>query len=266
MYSPSEQDAAFIPLASHLKSLVAEITSKLTVKGVDRKIPANTVIYPNSAHIKDIFLIKDGAPSFVFNHKLLYFFENGDLLGLNNHFFHTQIKVSSDMAIVVTAYDRKAFFTELHSIPALSALWNEYLQSELKLFTMMLAKAMITDTNVIPNIRHFEPGDVIVEQGTPATEVYNMVDGQADVLVDGVKVGEIKIEEIFGTLAVLTETVRTASVVATQPCVVVALEAEGFKDLVYSRPSAFLKMVKDLANTIISMNTEVVEFRKRSFR
>lgn len=60
-------------------------------------------------------------------------------------------------------------------------------------------------TTTLPSLRTFHTGDTLIEQGEPAFEAYLIIDGEADVYINGdhgsAKVGSLKEGEIFGESA-----------------------------------------------------------------
>ncbi len=108
-------------------------------------------------------------------------------------------------------------------------------------------------------MRNFAPSEVIIKQGTSGDEVYTLLNGHANVIVDGIIVGEVLADEIFGALAALTDMPRTASVVASQNCSVLSIEKDKFIELIQNRPLTVLKMVQDMARTIVDLNKKVVD-------
>ena len=83
----------------------------------------------------------------------------------------------------------------------------------------------------------FQPGDVILEQGSPAMYVGVMARGHAVVKVDGAVVGEIRSGELFGEMSFLTGQNRTASVEATKVCECQFTTHQDFARLIQARPS-----------------------------
>src|SRR5690625_7337213 len=84
---------------------------------------------------------------------------------------------------------------------------------------------------------HFSAGETIIAQGAEADRVFTLLEGKAEALRDGVKVGEVHADEIFGALAVFTRQRRMASVVAISDCTVLAVPKDEFIDLEIGRAS-----------------------------
>src|SRR5215510_13194352 len=68
-------------------------------------------------------------------------------------------------------------------------------------------------------VRRFEPGQVIMEQGTQTHRLYVLIDGAVEVVKEGVRVSMIsEAGATFGEISVLLEGTHTATVRAMTPC------------------------------------------------
>jgi CRP/FNR family cyclic AMP-dependent transcriptional regulator len=88
-----------------------------------------------------------------------------------------------------------------------------------------------------------------------------MTAGLADVLVDDVPVGIISPGEIFGAMAALTHADRSATVRARSRCSVVKVPTSQFTDLIKSNPATIHALLTDMANSIVSLNEQLVRQR-----
>jgi CRP/FNR family cyclic AMP-dependent transcriptional regulator len=107
----------------------------------------------------------------------------------------------------------------------------------------------------------YEPGEIIITQGERAQYVFHMTAGLADVLVDDVPVGIISPGEIFGAMAALTHADRSATVRARSRCSVVKVPTSQFTDLIKSNPATIHALLTDMANSIVSLNEQLVRQR-----
>jgi len=71
-------------------------------------------------------------------------------------------------------------------------------------------------------------------------------------------VGDIRRDELFGAIAALTDTPRTATVKADVSCSVLVVPSTSFKALLTSRPDTVTKLIEDMARTIISTNDKIL--------
>jgi len=101
----------------------------------------------------------------------------------------------------------------------------------------------------------FQPGDIILEQGSPATNIGVMARGHAVVKVDGAVVGEIHSGELFGEMSFLTGESRAASVEATKVCECQFTTHKDFARLIQSRPSLMIDVAGQMARRISELDT-----------
>jgi CRP-like cAMP-binding protein len=85
------------------------------------------------------------------------------------------------------------------------------------------------------------PGQEVVEEGTPGTSMFAMVEGRADVrraLEGGERrsVGAVVPGDFFGELALVSEGLRLATVVATERCVLLELTRERMRAVAARHP------------------------------
>jgi CRP-like cAMP-binding protein/Zn-dependent protease len=73
------------------------------------------------------------------------------------------------------------------------------------------------------------PGDALVTQGEPGDRFYVIASGRADVVRDGTPVGTIGKGRYFGEVALLRDVPRTATVTASTPMRLFALDRDGFE-------------------------------------
>ncbi len=108
-----------------------------------------------------------------------------------------------------------------------------------------------------PGFNRYKAGMEIIKEGDEADYVYSINDGTAVAVHNGIEVGEIKKDEIFGAIAVLTNQKRTASVLAKTNCTVLMVHKDEFSQLVRTHPNLFLNILSSLAEKITSLNKKV---------
>lgn len=109
---------------------------------------------------------------------------------------------------------------------------------------------------------NYAAGETIIAQGDTADLVYTLIEGSADALCDGVKVGEIHQNEIFGALAVFTRQKRIASVVAKTDCTVMMVNKDDFVQLIYEQPHLSIGLIEEMAAKINELNNQLLALKK----
>ena len=150
---------------------------------------------------------------------------------------------------------------EVLSRPATTKLWTRLLVTYTGMMLRLTAMQTQVDLRTTPGFGIYEPGDVIIAQGERAQYVFHMTAGLADVLVDDTPVGIISPGEIFGAMAALTHAHRTATVRARSRCSVVKVPTSQFTDLIKSNPATIHALLTDMANSIVSLNEQLVRLR-----
>ncbi len=82
-------------------------------------------------------------------------------------------------------------------------------------------------------------GDVVVTEGDPGDLFYVIADGEVEVTRGGRRQGALGQGEQFGEVALLRDSNRTATVVATRPTRLVTIDGRDFVDAVSSSDAAF---------------------------
>lgn len=126
--------------------------------------------------------------------------------------------VRADGKVNVMALDKVAFHKLLGPL-------QEVLDYNLSMRVLSSVKLFekLTSPERIKLCKSFEPesfpaGTVIIRQGDKGRKFYVLVEGNAQVLADDVKVGELKSGDYFGEMALLDDELRKATVVAVNDC------------------------------------------------
>ncbi|MEX2278603.1 MAG: cyclic nucleotide-binding domain-containing protein [Acidimicrobiia bacterium] len=114
----------------------------------------------------------------------------------------------------------------LKSSPTFAQLGNRRLK----------ALAPFTDDIEVP------AGTVLMEQDSRPHELEVIVEGSADILVGGKKVGEVGPGAVLGEMALLNRSTRSATVVTTSASKLIVISARAFEGLMEKYP----EIAKDL--------------------
>ena len=90
--------------------------------------------------------------------------------------------------------------------------------------------------------RRFAVGDSVIKEGAIGAGFFIVENGTADVAVDGVPVGSIGPGDYFGEVALLTESGRTATIIATTDMLCFGMTQWDFRPLVESNSTIGLKL------------------------
>jgi len=211
------------------------------------------------------YLVESGTVSVRYAERTVYLLEEGDMLlpdiaGTRDA--EAAAYYGSEAGASLSSYPALDFMAQVLGAPGLTKLWTRLLVTYCGL--MLRLSAMHTKADVIttPGFAVYEPGEIIITQGERAQYVFNLTAGLADVLVDEVPVGIISPGEIFGAMAALTHADRSATVRARSRCSVVKVPNSQFTDLIKSNPATIHALLTDMANSIVSLNEQLVQARR----
>lgn len=96
----------------------------------------------------------------------------------------------------------------------------------------------------------FAAGQTIFEIGDEGHEMYVVIEGQVDVIINSKVIETIEPGGIFGELALINSSPRSASVVARSDCRLMPINEQRFFSLVQEFPSFSLQVMKIMAERI----------------
>jgi CRP-like cAMP-binding protein len=108
----------------------------------------------------------------------------------------------------------------------------------------------------IPGIP-YSAGDTIVAEGAPATEMYLVREGRVSIEVKKKIVEQIGAGGIFGEMALIADSARSAAVVAAEDCLVIPIDRRLFLILVQEMPNFALDVMRVLSRRLRNMNQYV---------
>lgn len=95
--------------------------------------------------------------------------------------------------------------------------------------------------------RRFKAGDMLTEQGGSGVGFFVIEDGTADVTVDGEARGSVGPGDYFGEIALLTDSDRTATLIATTDMFTYGMASWDFKPVVESNSELAWKLLTAMA-------------------
>lgn len=250
MYLPHKQSDAITDCAAQLSEAGAELMAALSPSGDPVRHPRSDDLLANGdAHTA--WLITEGEAFYRVGGKQVLRLSPGDLIGLPT-LSDEQGVYGAAQPVTLEPY-HLADLTDRHP-----SRFIRYLIGANDFYRAALAQEIRAEFQPSAGFMHFPAGETIIQQGTEADRVYTLLEGEAHALCDGVKVGEIHADEIFGALAVFTRQKRMASVVAASDCTVLAVRKEEFADLVELQPQICLGLVEELAAKINQLNAQLL--------
>ena len=255
MYHNFEVPENCLDLWEMCQSLVPEILENCSPINQDLKIVKSKPIEPKS---QSIYLIKSGVISETYNGQVVVNYEEGDLIGLDGLLQVKKTCYENDFAAVVDEYDGQQLIDDILSDKNNFLIFNQYLSCLNQSYQILMTHLNQKDVEFSPEFRHFNKGDVIIEEDTNGDEVFTLMSGTTKVVVNNTEVGEINKDEIFGAIAALTNTPRTASIVATSACETIVVKCDNFRGLLSARPDTVQQLVNDMARTIVSCNERIM--------
>ena len=163
----------------------------------------------------------------------------------------------------VVGYDNVELSTLFRQAGSAFHQWSAMVAASAARYFSLFSSLKVKAVPPPPKFRSFSAGDVILKEGEFSQEVLCLVDGDADVIAHGAKVGTVKREEIFGALAAMSGSPRMASVVASKPTTCMVFERDDFEDLLRSHTSVMSKLFEDMARAMHEANARIAKLEEK---
>ena len=241
------------------QSLVPALLKNCPAKASNITVDATSPIDPAS---NSIYLITQGEIYEAYDGQLIVIHEKGDLVNIDSLSHHKVTSYETDFPATVDEYNGKQFLEAISSELDKFQSWNQYLSCLSQSYQLLVCHFSRQDTDYLPEVRQYKKGDIIIQEDTEGDEVFTLLRGTAKVTSNNEEVGKIKKDEIFGTIAALTHTKRTATITATSDCDTLVAKGENFRSILDTRPDIAQKLLQDMARTIVSSNERIIELSK----
>lgn len=96
----------------------------------------------------------------------------------------------------------------------------------------------------------FEPGQIIVTQGTPGQAFYMILEGRVEIVRDGVSLGAFGPGDFFGEMSLLDQAPRSATVRALDATHCLMLSSWDFKAVLERNPRIAIKLLEVLSRRL----------------
>lgn len=109
----------------------------------------------------------------------------------------------------------------------------------------------------------FSPGQRFFSQGDAADAAYVILDGKADVVLTNagadVKVAELGRNALVGEMGILSDTPRSATVVASEASAALRIDKRVFLELLTQFPQMSIAVMRELASRLERTNAQLVQ-------
>lgn len=256
MFLENQKSDLQLTFDDHNKAVVKTLLDDFPL--ADNPLTSDNAVDLTSTYPGHVFLLHIGIVKSELDGLELCCYDEGDLIGIPQCFGMSNANLTNNNSYIeVYPIEFQALKSFIAERSERLDIWHKLLASEIARLEVTIGFLHTTEQRRKFGFRVFKAGEVIIQEGTVADEVYTLVEGKADVITHGIKVGEVRENEIFGVMALLTNTLRSATVIAQQQCLVMIVPNTQFQRLVETRPEICLNLMKNMAHQIISLNNQV---------
>ncbi|MCQ4313999.1 cyclic nucleotide-binding domain-containing protein [Pseudomonas stutzeri] len=260
MYLLGEQPAYADRLINRLQGIPAQLLEGLAPSGSAIEVKCSDDLSSELPE-QQLFVIESGLLHALVDERPLFYMQEGDILGLRQGIELPVCRYRSEESIRLIPYSRSAVFQHIHADQRRQELFTQYLIGQTALLSDALARLKQPEIHPTTGFQHFAAGEELIHQGDDADNVFIIIEGHAEAIVDGQKVGDVQRDEIFGAMAVFTREKRSATVVATTACTVMVIPKDQFLSLMQSNPKIAHSLIESMARRIDLLNKEVTQLR-----
>jgi CRP-like cAMP-binding protein len=112
---------------------------------------------------------------------------------------------------------------------------------------------------------NFAQGQKFFSQGDPADAAYVILNGKADVSLESpngaIKVAELGQDAIVGEMGILSDSPRSATIIAAEPTTALRIDKRVFLELLTQFPQMSVAVMRELASRLEKMNAQLAARR-----
>lgn len=257
MYLLGEQPAYADALINRLQTIPGHLMAGLSPSGPAIEVAATDDLAA-SLPGDQIFVLESGSLQGRVNERPLFYLHEGDLIGLRQNSDLPRARLYSDNPVTLRPYRRSEVFQHIFADEHRSELLLEYLTGQTALLCDAVARLKPPEFRSTNGFQRVAEGAVLISQGDEADHVFIIIEGHAEAFVDGVKVGDVPKDEIFGAMAVFTGERRNASVIASEPSTVMLIPKDQFLTLTQSNPKIAHSLIESMARRIDLLNKQII--------
>lgn len=126
---------------------------------------------------------------------------------------------------------------------------HEEFLSRVPIFAKCTAEE-IAAINGVAQKSSFQPGQIIVTQGTPGQAFYLILSGRVEIQRDGISLGAFGPGDFFGEMSLLDSAPRSATIRSIEETTCLMLSSWDFKALLEHHPSIAIKLLEVLSRRL----------------
>src|SRR5712691_7731012 len=111
----------------------------------------------------------------------------------------------------------------------------------------------------------YDPGKTLMRQGDPADAAYLIIDGEADIILEGpagpITVATLGANDIVGEIGILCDAPRNATVCAKNRLVALRIAKDPFMRMVREFPNMAVSIMRELAQRLDLTNKQLLTAR-----
>lgn len=237
-----------------------EINTSLSSFGTRMKLESGTDLLRHAG--SGWIYIQKGIFKYFYRNRLVRLYSTGDIIAITALQQDSECRCVNEFGAEIHSFSNEEMVRYTASHPEDSRRLFDYLAMQSTLMHILCALYTTDDVRPDINIKQYEPDEVIIAEGDPAHEIYQMIQGDARVTVKGVKVGEVKSGEVFGEISFLTESTRSATVTADVTCAVQVMGKNDFTAMLKLKPSVNLAISRTLSQRLVETNRKISEQQK----
>jgi len=131
-----------------------------------------------------------------------------------------------------------------------------FLLKGVPLFSDLSGEQLLPLTEIVQNA-HVEAGDLVFTEGQPAHHLYVILEGEVEVLHGGECVATLGPKECFGDMALLDQSLRSASIRVRKDADLLAIARDDFQDLLDLHPALARGVIRMLTKRLRVANEAV---------
>ncbi|MBD3345422.1 MAG: cyclic nucleotide-binding domain-containing protein [Chitinivibrionales bacterium] len=205
-----------------------------------------------------VVIIQSGIFKYFYDNKFIRFYSNGDIVSVPSAGNKLPLAITSEFAAEMLVLNNERFLSVLRKDQSLATNWLEYHSMNETIMHSLTSLFAGEDFKPDVDIRQYQSGEVIIQEGDAPDNLFEMIEGKAAVSVKDTQVGTINAGEVFGEVSFLTESTRTATVIAESRCLIQAISGDQFEKIIKYRPTLVFSVSRTLANRLTEVNDRLI--------